>query len=817
MTEESDNYPRFAFAVCASLAVGGGLIAGGLAGCDPAKDPPDGVVSSRPSRSSTIALSDDGARVAMVNPDDGSLSVFQTTRQRADRRRSRPAASPSSVVIAPDGKTAFVANRADGTVVRVDRHRRRHAGGRRDASSVGAEPVALALSPTGKQLFVAEFAESRVVGDRHRDDDRSSSSIAGRPPARAARHQRRRRERRRRDARRRPSSSARRSPAARRRTTAAPARSASTRSPTSTRTGDIALAPLDSGFPKGGVAGEPDRARPRRTSSRAVADRAGPALRHVRVGLAGGAGALRQQRVPGRLRRRPRDRHRGRATRAARRTSRARSYDAIPTPSPAQPALHPRRAVRHRLRPGTSNVAYAVGRAGDVMLRVTFGDDASRSARRRTSRSTSPATTRIGKCQDPTGVAVDRDATRAYVNCWVTRRLGVVDLDAQALTHDRRSRRRRPATRVEQSVAARQALLLHRPRPLVGRAVAQRREGRRGLVVVRLVPPRRPDRQHHLDVRRRPAPDHLAGRLVLARPRPAEAAHLQLDRHLRRAPRLRAQHARRLRRPRRDHHGRRRSPTATSSTRRRQVSLAPGGVADRRPRAAAQGARRRPRDRAVRPQGLGRHRQLRARRSAGRARRAPPMPHAVERGRQLFVDGGCAKCHGGAGWTVSRRFFTPTRPTNAQLATTPFARPAFFPATWIYDNGGDAAHADLGAAARSRSPTRPARPSPRRSPIAAGRVRRCATSARSACPATPPAPTRSSCGRAGQRSSARRAAPATTCRRCTGSRSARRTCTTARRRRSTTCSPTRAGAFHTNAGNANFSVAARRRPASSTT
>src|SRR5262249_2927979 len=50
-------------------------------------------------------------------------------------------------------------------------------------------------------------------------------------------------------------------------------------------------------------------------------------------------------------------------------------------------------------------------------------------------------------------------------------------------------------------------------------------------------------------------------------------------------------------------------------------------------------------------------------------------PTSVARGRELFVTGGCAKCHGGPGWTVSRRFFTPSGSTNAQLAQTSFVRP----------------------------------------------------------------------------------------------------------------------------------------------
>src|SRR5579862_3998591 len=68
----------------------------------PAGDAPtQGPVLQRASRSSTIALTDDGAHVAMVNPEDGSLSVFETT---DDARTAKVATggSPSSVALAPD-------------------------------------------------------------------------------------------------------------------------------------------------------------------------------------------------------------------------------------------------------------------------------------------------------------------------------------------------------------------------------------------------------------------------------------------------------------------------------------------------------------------------------------------------------------------------------------------------------------------------------------------------------------------------------------------------------------------------------------------
>jgi mono/diheme cytochrome c family protein len=50
---------------------------------------------------------------------------------------------------------------------------------------------------------------------------------------------------------------------------------------------------------------------------------------------------------------------------------------------------------------------------------------------------------------------------------------------------------------------------------------------------------------------------------------------------------------------------------------------------------------------------------------------------SVTRGRALFTgsgptQGNCAACHGGAGWTVSRKFYTPSIPTNEALLTEAF-------------------------------------------------------------------------------------------------------------------------------------------------
>ncbi|MCA9622551.1 MAG: hypothetical protein KC731_26200, partial [Myxococcales bacterium] len=60
-------------------------------------------------------------------------------------------------------------------------------------------------------------------------------------------------------------------------------------------------------------------------------------------------------------------------------------------------------------------------------------------------------------------------------------------------------------------------------------------------------------------------------------------------------------------------------------------------------------------------------------------------PADVTAGSALFDQGGCAKCHGGSGWTASRRFWTPSTTNNQNLTSTTFPASAFptgFPSVW---------------------------------------------------------------------------------------------------------------------------------------
>ena len=104
------------------------------------------------SRSSTIAISQDDGVLVLVNPEHGSISIFEPT--TLARTAVVPTGrEPCSVVLHPDGDTAFVANRGDATVVKVVGLRSRTPQVVATAA-VGSEPSGLALSPRGRRLFV---------------------------------------------------------------------------------------------------------------------------------------------------------------------------------------------------------------------------------------------------------------------------------------------------------------------------------------------------------------------------------------------------------------------------------------------------------------------------------------------------------------------------------------------------------------------------------------------------------------------------------------------------------------------------------------
>ncbi len=139
----------------------------GLIACptDPVQPPPppptgDAPILKRASKSSAIAISGNDKYVVQVNPDKDSITVIKTSDD--SKVLEFPVGDePSSVVIHPDDTTAFVANRADGTVVKISNYFTSPS--ITGTVSLGSEPTGIALSPRGDKLVVAEFAEGRVA------------------------------------------------------------------------------------------------------------------------------------------------------------------------------------------------------------------------------------------------------------------------------------------------------------------------------------------------------------------------------------------------------------------------------------------------------------------------------------------------------------------------------------------------------------------------------------------------------------------------------------------------------------------------------
>ena len=156
----------------APVCEGGGPNAGCAAGqrCDATCRCVDEVIPvvgllPRPSRSSSVDISADDSTVVMVNTDDGSLSVFdaaQGQRRAVVATSASPKSEPMAVVLSVDGKTAYVANRASGTVSRVvgvDGAQPQLQG----ELSTNGEPVGVALSPTGATLWVTDWVAGTVT------------------------------------------------------------------------------------------------------------------------------------------------------------------------------------------------------------------------------------------------------------------------------------------------------------------------------------------------------------------------------------------------------------------------------------------------------------------------------------------------------------------------------------------------------------------------------------------------------------------------------------------------------------------------------
>jgi uncharacterized protein (TIGR03437 family) len=116
-----------------------------------------------PTSSQPLALNADGSLLAVVNPDNDTVTLFDPRNNNARLAEIGVGKEPNGVALSPDGSRAYVANTVDGTVWVLNINR----GTTTTASvvgviSVGTEPYGLALTPTGRKLYVTNSRSNSV-------------------------------------------------------------------------------------------------------------------------------------------------------------------------------------------------------------------------------------------------------------------------------------------------------------------------------------------------------------------------------------------------------------------------------------------------------------------------------------------------------------------------------------------------------------------------------------------------------------------------------------------------------------------------------
>jgi len=113
------------------------------------------------SQSSPIAVSPDDEFVWVVNPDNDSVTLFEVTRRGLRKVEDIEVGDePNNLAIRPDGKFVYVANTRDGTVSVI--HASPDNPRVQDTIRVGTEPYGLAFTPNGTKLYVTNARSNDI-------------------------------------------------------------------------------------------------------------------------------------------------------------------------------------------------------------------------------------------------------------------------------------------------------------------------------------------------------------------------------------------------------------------------------------------------------------------------------------------------------------------------------------------------------------------------------------------------------------------------------------------------------------------------------
>ena len=114
-----------------------------------------------PTSSQPLALSADDSLLAVANPDNNSITLFDLKNNNA-KVEVPVGKEPNGVALLPDGSRAYVANTVDGTVSVVAISRSPLAGNVIATLTVGTEPYGIAVTPSGGRVYVTNARSNSV-------------------------------------------------------------------------------------------------------------------------------------------------------------------------------------------------------------------------------------------------------------------------------------------------------------------------------------------------------------------------------------------------------------------------------------------------------------------------------------------------------------------------------------------------------------------------------------------------------------------------------------------------------------------------------
>ncbi len=128
-------------------------------------------ITVKSSYSSTLALSKNDALIWSVNPDSDSVSVIRTDTNTLISKIA-VGDEPRSVALTPNGRFAYVANAADGsvTVIKINNGKADkfnasvdQSAGNNGVITTGSEPNNVVVSPNGQRLFVSNSSQDTIT------------------------------------------------------------------------------------------------------------------------------------------------------------------------------------------------------------------------------------------------------------------------------------------------------------------------------------------------------------------------------------------------------------------------------------------------------------------------------------------------------------------------------------------------------------------------------------------------------------------------------------------------------------------------------